>query len=1495
MFLSDHTVDVDRSAWQFEAFTDLQWYLRSHAAPDRRLASEAELVAQVGDWVTDNLFGPVAVALAARPGPVRLMVPAGAASGDATAGQDGGAGLLAFLPWELARVGGRKLAAQRVTFVTDLFPDRPVRAKRAVGARLRMLGVFSLPEDAGALNLRRERYALARLVHQIATANNRAVELKVLQYGATRDRLEDALLEEAGWDIVHLSGHGLPDGLLLETDTGKRDLVSSRDLVDLLDATADQLKLITLASCESAAVTANEHLRLLGLRDRDNDSGGAAAPASDAAHAGRDMTGGGTDCSTIGQTSVRPARAGTGTAGLPVVAAALVDRLDCAVLAMRFSVVDDFAIDLTGQFFSMVVGKGQPVARALGLALPRALPAAGGVTTGAPALSVGTPTLFGRRALELKLSAPEGVPLVFDAERIKLAVFPDQPERFVGRVGPMTRASTALAPQSGKIGVLFHGMAGAGKTACALELSYTHQDSFQRLIWYQGPLGETDVAAAFTGLALDLERQIPGLAMVHLVTSPEQLAAFLPTLTQFLEQTRVLLVLDNLEHLLTGDGQWRDPRWEQFVTAVTSHTGGSRVVMTSRTRPQISATGLVVEPVHALSLAESVLLAREWPHLRALLDTATPDAGSGTRALSGSEASALLARTLTVLQGHPKLIELADGQAADPTTLAARLDEADRAWLTTGTRLETFLHTGEPTATDTDYLTVLAGWTRATTADLPEPAAALLTLLACLQEDDRTPSVLEDVWPVVWSALGQSGETPPLEQALAPLLEQALVNIDTTTSHTSAGDATPTFTGGGGGEGAAEDRPITYRVHPGVAEAVRAATPPDATAALEELAADFWQVVLARFLKLAQVLEVARAAHGEGEGLGRMVLTTARSAMPYLSRRHRWGDLDNVAQQVLGRDRSPQTAAALLPLLRAAADATKGTDAELSLGRTHARLLALMRPAEAQPLLRTLLETAATREDHGMASAIAGDLVILYRDAGHLEEALALVETKKEHTRRAGYGPWSQLLDEGMRLMLLQALGGSEEVFKEVSRLRTRMVELPPEGDPDGAVFPFGVRENLLSIGRSAAANLGRWQDALNLNAEKLASLRSRGAPELEIVSSAVNDYQALLWLGRFTQARNLLLWCREVADANNDMAVLGITIAALSQVEDQLGHLDAAVRLATDALRLSYAIQDPSAVADSHNILAGYLEDTGEPIALPWAHLLAGAIIMYQAGDGSLDQHLRALAQLMSGADPETVPATFADVCQIVDQVPGVHLADLLGRLPARAADPDTAMGEVLAAARALPPDQGAADYLSRWRPVVSAVVASTGGNPDAATVMDAALDSWAESPYWRPLTAALRLVAAGNRDADTLTGDLDEAEAAILTRTLAALDGTQPVDPDAWRTLTHLGALGEGEGANEIEVALGVGLAAAAALGDTDAAAKLTPMLDLMTEDPHQAPLSSAVRRVLAGERDVGPLTLELDESSAAVVVAVLDQIATASETLSSGTDATCTDEND
>ena len=132
--------------------------------------------------------------------------------------------------------------------------------------------------------------------------------------------------------------------------------------------------------------------------------------------------------------------------------------------------------------------RGSRCRRALGIALEDREVVADPPTAGCPALSVATPALFGARAVGLRLEAPQrSGPISYDTRLLKLAGFPPQPARFVGRTAVMARASAALAPRSGAAGVLLYGMPGGGKTACALELAYTHEHAFERAGVVQGP------------------------------------------------------------------------------------------------------------------------------------------------------------------------------------------------------------------------------------------------------------------------------------------------------------------------------------------------------------------------------------------------------------------------------------------------------------------------------------------------------------------------------------------------------------------------------------------------------------------------------------------------------------------------------------------------------------------------------------------------------------------------------------------------------------------------------------------------------------------------------------------------------------------------------------------------------------------------------------------------------------------------------------------------
>jgi len=131
----------------------------------------------------------------------------------------------------------------------------------------------------------------------------------------TREVLREVLADSNGWDIIHISGHGAPGELLLETADGKPDRVTAATPADLLIAARGHVRLITVATCWSAALTVAGQRRRLGLpvanrRTHDHSPERSHLPAA--------------------------ARLLSGT-----LATELAGRLDCAVLAMRYPVEDE--------------------------------------------------------------------------------------------------------------------------------------------------------------------------------------------------------------------------------------------------------------------------------------------------------------------------------------------------------------------------------------------------------------------------------------------------------------------------------------------------------------------------------------------------------------------------------------------------------------------------------------------------------------------------------------------------------------------------------------------------------------------------------------------------------------------------------------------------------------------------------------------------------------------------------------------------------------------------------------------------------------------------------------------------------------------------------------------------------------------------------------------------------------------------------------------------
>lgn len=1233
---------------------------------------------------------------------------------------------LVYYPLELAHLDGQPLAAQGIRFIYRFAPPRGDKAP--VKDALRVLAVFSLPDGETPLNLRRERYQLKQLLNTIAQTQAGAVELRELQYGATRATLKDALRDGSGWDVIHFSGHGHKGLLVLENDAGEADPIKTPELLPLLRLAQRRLKLLTLSACHSGANLRGQAALDLALQGMGNGAPGDATE-------------------------------------LPGLAQQLAGELDCAVLAMRYAVGDQFAVTLALGLYRELLKHRQALPGALQLALHDAL------QDRAPALSVGTPLLFGARAETLELAMPPGSGAL--ATSPLYTHFPREPERFVGRLQAMLQASRALATGSPHSAVLFHGMAGAGKTACALELAWRHeQRRFTRWVWHKAPDQGAEIHNALLDFLSAVETQI-GLSVGDLTATLSQPELFLkrtlPQLKALLAKNAICIVIDNLEGLLSEADTWRDDAWGPLINILLNHGGHSRLVLTSRRIPADLAKNpaLLRLPITALSLGETVLLLRELPHTADLFNDA-----------AGRD---LVQRLLLAVQGHPKLLELAAALAADRSALQTRLTQMEQA-TPQRAALQTFFEQGESSQDESAFFHQLAEWTTSACRALTPTARRLLELLANMEEADCEAPVVLAVWPALagWEAeevedddtaelpeelktllaqLAQAGngqDAPDpaqllkalkaaqrrsertqteLAPALAELQNAALVEIRPARDDPHSGEKTPE----------------RYGLHPAVAETVVNLAAPTAREAADRVLGEFWAG------------QFAHARQNEQQGRGAFIVHAARRAIPYWLRRRAWNEASTLLEQLLHRDQSPAAFAFALPLLRSIAAETAGTErALIDQGKLARVLAAIGRRSEAETLLRDGMAQAAARQ-YSLASGLAGELFNLLHADNRLEEALALWPEMAGYTRAAGLGPWTQLGDEARRLQVLNAMGRWAEVLEQVEVLLPQLRTQPESGPSEEAVRPWNVREALLNTRYAAARYLRKWEDALNFNQDVLRFQVQRGADALDLAKTHFNDYGPLLHLNRYDDCRVVLEDCHKVFDQARDYTWLGKIYLALAELENKLGHLLPAIDYSQGALRYAYLAQSPEDCAIGHNNLASSLHRSGAPREVFLAHLLAAALIELQSGSGHLQTRIESLATL----DLPATPPTFTEIVATVESLDGIRFADLYARLPARYPDGDAALAALWqAVAQERAGRQGMEEGEKAFLVLLAAIAAVANGDDTARPEIEELLSKLEESG-WK-IAAAVHALWAGERDAEKLVEGLDESDTQLVKRIL-------------------------------------------------------------------------------------------------------------------------------
>jgi tetratricopeptide (TPR) repeat protein len=761
--------------------------------------------------------------------------------------------------------------------------------------------------------------------------------------------------------------------------------------------------------------------------------------------------------------------------------------------------------------------------------------------------------------------------------------------------------------------------------------------------------------------------------------------------------------------------------------------------------------------VHALSLAESAALARELPGLRGLLHAdAGPVRDPADLAVVTADRE-LVRRVLRVVQGHPKLMDLADAAAADPAQLAAGLDAAEAAADAGEGALDAFFRNGVSGLEAARFLDALTAWTTTALAGLDPPAALMAEFLACLEDADRKTSIIKLYWADLWRKLEQPGEPPEPDPLLAALSNAALIQTDSLQTNENGGHS-------------AKSR---LEIHPGVANAIRATTPHAVRNAADLFLAAFWTAVS------------EAAKDREGGEAGHAVVRAGLAASPYLLRLQEWRLAARLLEDAFVRDISPGTAQATLPALRAIVSADPDPEYIIVL----ARAMADGDPAKAEQLLRGALDQAITSDDYGLAYAAAVDLANLLADTGRLTEALDLLGQGDGYARQAGLGPWPMLGNQAHQLKIRGKMGEHQLVLEQLPGLRAQLGVLPATKDSDESVQPWSVREFILDVGASSARATGQWELELELIALQFESLEARGATDHEIARARFNQAVPLIRLGRLDEAERVLAECQEIYEGDDDITELADVLDARADLEDERGNHQGAFAFARTAIRYRYIYLDLSGAAISHHSLADYMNSAGIDAVGQRAHRLAGTMIFHLLGmTHDLDTAVNRLAlELLSDrAGEDSLPATVTEVVEVAERTEGVRLGQLITALQP---DPETvaaALAQILddavsQAAHIQRSDPDIVKYLLRFDSDINLTVAAANGKRKARARLARLLTRLAQTEEWHALAVVLAKIALGERSAGLLDG-LSGIEAGIAAEVLTRL-AQSPPGPDRGR----------------------------------------------------------------------------------------------------------------
>jgi tetratricopeptide (TPR) repeat protein len=1184
---------VHLDASRLEELFDLRNYLRrlvERTKQPEELARLGVVIAKdvLGDEIFNQLWGQQ------NQRTLRILLPA------ADQAENSVAAGLARVPWEIARPAPQqKTLSERnllVRVVHDMEEPESDPLELGPDDPLRVLFVFGAARASRPLAARRERRELRKLFESEIYPHRRVVA-DFLTHGVTRERLEAQVQERGGYHIVHWSGHGHMNLLELAEPTGAEDSMTGSELLERFNAAGGFIpSLFFLSACHSGDIA-----NVRGWEAFVKAARGGEPQAKDAAPADPEAA----------ALAHRPGFTGT--------AHALLAGGVHSVVAMRYSVGDEYARDLGIEFYRALLAHKQPKSAAAALTMARN--ALLDATRRYDPCDHATPILYG--SAKPGVSPPEGRSPEDKNRGQRLHKIPEltasEHLHFVGRTWELAGLETqflgVIASDETKPVAVVTGLGGMGKTALAAEALDLWERRFRWVLLCQAKPN----ALRFDDWLRDIDqrlkdqlgeyhdrvRQNPGDAIFleprDDFKGARRYGQLIDNLVRALKDEATLIVIDNFEtHLkpspepAAAGGEplyaCMDPVWGECLERLAQELvgSGSRVLITCR-RP---LAALAHRPGHLLRLGplppgEAALYLSDHKTLRQMVAAGGAELALAMRLLRASRFHPLLMDRLARLAAPQYRLQLTQALA----TLESQADFSELPDL--------FATAAGPTRVlETKYLEDALAASIDQLIESASPDARCLLWIVAVANDPVTLRLLAGVWSGGDPDTGQPAATRPDP---VPLLHQL--------EAVGLADANR--------EAPADENP-EYSCHELVRERVRhwmEQHPQDRS----QLSAS--AIGLAYAERLEQEFDMLRH-----ENLSAVLEAGAR-AIVYLVQAGAYDRLADFASRVVTSARDPRFLERLIPHLESATtSAPQGRIRWSSLLNLADALRNSGRPDESLKFYEEAAKSARTAGEAGGDDArqawsdfavIAGNWANALLDKKDLAAARRQYLASADAKKNADW-PEVGVVGSEMQALRIDIIQGEAEAALPQAKERLAKLkawwelshgrEAVPEA-PDREMLARTLISSLDTV-KQAQIALEQWEPALGSNDDIAKIKRELRRPPEDVAIQQFNRALPLIRLKRFDEAKQDLDACLETFESHpRERASV---LSTLADLYDELGDIRQAITQERHSLALRDTLPDPSARAVSHNNIARYLLRSGDAATIAEAGRHSFASLSY-------------------------------------------------------------------------------------------------------------------------------------------------------------------------------------------------------------------------------------------------------------------------------------------